>query len=62
MAVQAVDVFVKESVKNAKVTGAQLEFDPKMLLGAVQQMVSEMVTPPSEEVVEAREDAANGKV
>jgi len=62
MAVQAVDVFVKETVKNSKVTGEQLQFDPRQLLAAVQQMVTEMVTPPSKEVVEAREDASNGKV
>ena len=62
MAVQAVDTYVKATVKNAQVTGVQLQFDPRMLMAAIQQMVSEMVTPPSKEVVEQREEAANGKV
>ena len=60
MAAQAVKVYVDEAVKNAKVTGAQLEFDPNQLFGAIKQLVSEMVTPPSKEVVEARQEATNG--
>ena len=62
MAVQAVQIFVQQTMKNAQVTGEQPQFDPKALMQAVQQMVQEMVTPPSKEVVKEREDAANGKV
>jgi hypothetical protein len=62
MAVQAVGIFVQESIKNAKVTGQELEFDPRQLMASIQQMLKEMVTPPTKEEVEAREDAANGQV
>ena len=60
MAVQAVQIFVQQTVQNAKVTGQELEFDPRQLMGAVQQMVQEMATPPSKEQLKEREKQANG--
>jgi len=58
MAVKAVQIFVEESIKEAQVTNQELQFDPKQLMAAVQQMVKEMATPPTKEEVKAREEQA----
>jgi hypothetical protein len=54
-AVQAVDAYVQSKVKNAQVTGVQLEFDPAELVQAVQQYVQEAITPPPPEEIKRRE-------
>lgn len=54
-AVQAVDAYVQAKVKNAQVTGVQLEFDPAELVQTVQQYVQEAITPPPPEEVKRRE-------
>ena len=60
VAAQAVGVYVKGVVEQAKITGTEPEFDPKQLLGVVEQAVKEIATLPSPEQVKEREKAAKG--
>lgn len=57
VAVQAVNIWVQQTIKNAQVTGQPPEFDPRILIANMAQFMKEMVTPPSKEEVKAREKA-----
>ena len=59
-AMQAVGAFVQQTVQQANVTGIPPQFDPMALLASVDQAVSEIVTPPSKEIVDARKKAQGG--
>lgn len=59
-AVQAVGLYVQGVVKEAELTGTPPEFDVGALLGAVEQVVKEIATPPSEAEMAEREKAAKG--
>ncbi len=61
IAVQAVALYVKAVVDQAKAANVKPEFNPQELLGVVMQMQKEAVTPPSKEELKAREEAASGK-
>ncbi len=54
VAVQAMAMFMKGVAENAKVTGVQPEFDLKQLQAVMQQAISEIATPPPEEIQKER--------
>jgi hypothetical protein len=56
VAAQAVAMYVKQVIMEAKVTGQTPQIDPKQLLAAIQQFTVEKVTPPKPEVVKARQE------
>ena len=60
-AVQAVSMYVDAKLKDAQITGVPPQFDPKELMGLIQQMVGEMATPPPKEVMAERAKAQKGK-
>lgn len=59
--IQAIDTYIKAKVQEAKVTGIPPEFDIRQLLPMIQQLVSEIATPPPEAVQKAREKAISEK-
>ena len=60
-AMQAVGLFVKGAVEQAKISGTPPEFDPEQLMGAIDQMVGDSVTQPSDDEMKNREEAAKGE-
>lgn len=60
VAVQAVDMYVKQVVAESRTTGQPPQFDPRQLLAGMQQMVSEIASVPPPEVIKEREQQAKG--
>lgn len=58
IAVAAVGAYAKEAALKAKATGQPPEIDPRALIGAISQALTESFTPPPPEVVKAREKGA----
>lgn len=59
-AIAAVGVYVASVLQQSQVTGIAPQFDPKQLLALIGQMQREVVTPPTKEELQAREEASKG--
>jgi hypothetical protein len=57
MAIQAVAIYVKQKLDDAKVTGIAPEFDPNALLATINDLQAQIVTPANPDVVKAKEQA-----
>lgn len=57
IAVAAVGAYAQQEAMKSKVTGQPPVIDPKALIGAISQALTESATPPPKEVVAAREKA-----
>ncbi len=58
IAAEAMAIYVKGVLENAKVTGVEPEFDLKEIVALIQQVTQESVTPPDEEELKRREKAS----
>jgi hypothetical protein len=57
-AMQAVALFVQQTQAQAKMAGIPLQYDPKALMGMMDTMLREMMTAPSKEELQARQEQA----
>ena len=59
---QAAGSIAEQSVAKAKLSGQEPSLDVKVLIGAVQQALSDFATPPNEEQLAARQEQAAASV
>lgn len=58
VAVQALALYIKQMVTEAKMTGAQPQIDPKQLLAVMAMAQKEAITPPTKDEINARKENA----